>query len=247
MVKNISIIIPAKNEADNLPKIVPSIMKGYQKYILEMIIVDDCSDDETHDTVIKLKSSYPAVKLVSRNSSPGVGLAIREGIKYISKYSDYVLLMDCDFLANIADIGKFIKKMDNFDGLVGSRFLKKNSLQNYPWPKLIANRSYNFLARLLLGIKHSDLTNNFKFYRYSLLKKIYPLLISRDFAVNAELGYYPPLLGFTIGQVPVRWQERDKNMGLSKFKILKVGPSYAYIFLRLLMMKLRLIPFPDRT
>ncbi len=149
--------------------------------------------------------------------------------------------MDCDFIANVNDIKHFLREIKKYPGITGSRFIRKDSLENYPKLKLIANRSFHLLGKYLLNISNSDLTNNFKLYKRELLDIIKPYLISQDFAINAEIGFYPVLFGINIGQVPVFWKERSKQMGLSKFKILKVAPSYLGIFLRLLMMKLGLI------
>lgn len=237
MITNLSIIIPARNEADNLPKLISQILQKYDTHLLEIIVVNDCSIDDSEKVIKELQKKSPKIRMVKRKDHPGVGLAIREGIKNISSKSKYVLFMDCDFLVNVPDILKLIQKVSLYDGVVGARFLEKNSLENYPFPKLFANRSYHFIAKTLLGINHTDLTNNFKLYNRKLVENISPLLSSRDFAINAELGYYPLLLGASIGQVPVRWQERKKNMGLSKFKILKVGPSYAKVLLKLILMK----------
>lgn len=243
MIKNLSVIIPARNENHNLKKLVPALFERYHKNIFEIIIVNDNSTDDTPLTIQKLKNHFKKIKLINRQSSCGVGLALREGIKNLSPFSKYVLFMDCDFIINVPDIQKLIDAISSYDGVAGSRFLKKDSLKNYPFLKKIANRSYHFLAKIFLGINHSDLTNNFKLYRKELVDKIYPLLLSSDFAINSELGFYPPLLGATIGQIPVTWRERTRHMGFSKFKILKVGPSYLYIFLRLLLMKWGLITY----
>ncbi len=233
----LSIIIPAKNEKDNLPKIISALSKRYDKNILEIIVVNDNSTDNSKNLLATLTKQYPKLKTINRNTQSGVGLAIREGIKNLSHKSRYVLFMDCDFLVNVQDIAGMLEKIKDYDGIVGSRFLRKNSLQNYPKTKFIVNRLYHFLAKILLGVKQEDLTNNFKLYKKELVDKLSPMLSSKDFAVNAELGFYPVLLGYKIGQVPVIWQERTEYMGLSKFKILRVGPSYFKVFLKLIMMK----------
>lgn len=237
MLANLSIIIPAKNEEDNLPKLIPSLFKRYDKYILEIIVVNDNSSDNSKNLLRSLMKRYPKLKAVNRNTKSGVGYAIKIGIKNLSPKSKYVLFMDCDFIINIPDIEKLIKSISHYDGVVGSRFLEKNSLTHYPLLKHIANRSYQILSQIILRIPHSDLTNNFKLYKKYLVDKIYPLLTASDFAINAELGFYPVLLGEKIGQVPVHWQERGKQMGLSKFKIFRVGPSYFKVFLKMLLMK----------
>lgn len=240
MIANLSIIIPARNEANNLSKLIFQILQKYDAYLLEIIIVNDCSNDDSEKIINKLQKKSSKIRTVRRKDHPGVGLAIREGIKKLSSKSEHVLFMDCDFLINIPDIDKLIQKASLFDGVVGTRFLEKNSLENYPFLKLLANRSYHFIAKTLLGTNHTDLTNNFKLYNRKLVEKISPLLSRCDFAINAELGYYPVLLGAKVGEVSVRWQERKKNMGISKFKIFRVGPSYCLVLLKLIKMKLRL-------
>jgi len=239
MITDISVIIPARNEEENLKRIVPEIIKSYNQYLQEIIIIDDNSTDKTYHVAVILQKKYPKIKVYRRRSCAGVGLAIRDGIAQLSPKTKYVLFMDCDFLSNVPDIAKMIGKIKDADGVVGSRFIEKDSLTNYPFPKLIANRLYHLLAQLLLGIKQNDLTNNFKLYRHELVKKIAPFLKSNDFSINAEIGYYPIIMEAKIAEVAVHWQERDKNMGLSKFKILRVGPSYLSAFLRLARYKFR--------
>lgn len=241
MINNISIIIPARNEEDNLSILIPSLFRNYKRNILEIIIIDDCSSDNTNKSARILKTKYKKIKIIRRKNHPGVGNAIRDGIEHLSEQSRFILLMDCDFITNISDIKYFIENISKYDGITGSRFMRFYSLENYPKLKFIANRSFYLLARLLLSINNSDLTNNFKLYKRNTIEKIRPILISSDFAINAEIGYYPVLLGMKIGHVPVHWKERTSKMGLSKFKILRVGPSYFRIFIRCLMMKWGLI------
>src|SRR3990167_4469126 len=175
MTPKFSVILPARNEAANLGKLISSLISKYKGLINEIIIVEDCSTDKTLEIALLLQTRYPKyIKIIKRKSPPGVGLALRDGMKNISHKSHYVLFMDSDFLINIPDIAKMIAKIPQYDGVVGSRFMSANSLLNYPKLKFIANRSYHFLTRLFLGIKHTDLTNNFKLYQTELVHKIYP-------------------------------------------------------------------------
>lgn len=237
-IHHVSVILPVRNEEENLSILIPSILKRYDKNILEILVVDDNSTDGTARTVLMLQKKFPKVKLIqNKKGQNGVGVAIREGIRHVSRKATHILTMDADFLTNVADIANFLHVIPEYDGVVGSRFLKKESLTHYPFVKLIANRSYHMLAKGLLGIVNSDLTNNFKLYNVATMKKISPMLKSTDFSINAELGFYPILLGARIGEVSVKWEERTQHMGVSKFKIFRVGPSYARVFVRLLKIK----------
>lgn len=222
----ISVVIPAHNEESNLYKITNLLLKNFNSLIYEIIIVDDCSTDQTALLLDRLAKRFRKIKPIYRTGSNGVGRAIREGLEAVSSQSSHVLMLDCDFTQNISDIQKMIKLSSSADGLLGSRYIRKGQLVNYPIIKKIANRSFHFILRLLLQITNTDVTNNFKLYKKDVIEKIRPLLKSEGFSINAETGIYPLLLGYKLGEVPVFWIGRTKNMGVSHFNILKACPGY---------------------
>lgn len=232
----ISLILPAHNEEENLRILVPKVLERYRKFFNEIIIVNDSSTDSTRKVAEGLAKKYHGkIKLVNRHPPNGVGYAIRDGIKNVSKSSEWVMTMDSDFLHNIGDIQKFIDKVnEGYDGATGSRFISRNSLINYPLTKKIANRAYHALLWLLLGLKQKDVTNNFKLYRKKVFDDIE--LKAGNFAVNAETGLIPIMKGYRIAEVPVIWKERDH--GKSKFAVFKLGPSYLKVFFRLFKQRL---------
>jgi len=233
----ISIVIPAHNEEKNIERIINLLLNNFDDYIKEIIIVNDCSTDNTALILNKLKKTIKKIEPLHRKGKNGVGNAIRDGLRIVDKSCDYVLLLDCDFVENIKDIKKMLKQASNFDGLVGSRYIKKGSLINYPVAKKIANRIFHKLINLLLGIKHVDLTNNFKLYKMQVIESILPLLDSSGFSINAETGLYPVLLGYRIKEVPVSWVGRTAEMGRSNFQVMKAGPGYIKVLIKALRFK----------
>lgn len=232
MITSVAVIIPARNEEANIARIVPALMSRYDRQVCEIILVDDNSTDETWKKMQKLAKHVPKVSLIRRSPPSGVGYALRDGITHLSKKARYVLFMDCDFIANIKDIGSLFAKMNGVDGVVGSRFLTNHRRINYPIVKLIVNRTYHAIATFLLGFSQNDFTNNFKLYTRSLVDTITPLLSADDFGINAETGLYPLIMKAKIIEVPVGWKERTTHMGFSKFKIIRVGPSYLRVLFR---------------
>ena len=231
----ISIVIPAHNEENNLLRIVPALLKELDKYIYEIIIVNDASSDRTREVGERLKRRYKKLKLVNRVPPCGVGRALRDGYKAVSEKSEWVLSMDCDFLENIKEIRRLIDKAnEGYDGVIGSRYVDKGRLVNYPPIKRVSNRLYHLFVRTLLGIKQRDLTNNFKLYKREIFKKI--KWSANDFAINAETGIFPVLYGYKIAEVPVSWVQRyfDK----SDFKVFRLAPSYLRVAFKAIGMKL---------
>jgi hypothetical protein len=142
--------------------------------------------------------------------------------------------MDCDFLENIREIHRLIDKANQgYDGVIGSRYIDRGKLVNYPIIKRLANRMYHLLVRFVLGIKQKDLTNNFKLYKREVFENI--PLSANDFAINAETGIYPILCGYKIAEVPVSWFQRyfDK----SDFKVFTLAPSYLRVAYKAMKMR----------
>lgn len=233
----ISLVLPAHNEEENLQILVPKVLKKYKNEIQQVVIVNDNSTDGTRSVAESLMKKYgKKIKLINRKKPNGVGYAIKEGVQAVDASSDWILTMDSDFIRNVDDIEKFIRKAEEgYDGVIGSRFVKKNSFVNYPFMKMVANRSYHTLLKLVLQVRQKDLTNNFKMYRREVYQSL-PLQ-AHNFSVNAETGLYPIAKGYNIAEVPVRWIQRD--FGSSKFIVFKLAPSYLKIFWKVLMMKLK--------
>lgn len=233
---NISLILPAYNEERNIEILIPKVLKKYKKYIYEIIIVNDSSTDNTKQVAEKLIKKYgKKIRLIDRKKPNGVGYALRDGIKSANKNCDWIMTMDADFLNNVKDIKKFITKAkQGFDGVLGSRFINKNSLIEYPIGKKVANRVYHMLLKLFLGLKQKDVTNNFKLYKREVYNSVD--IKAGDFAANAETGLIPILKGYNITEIPVVWEQRGH--GKSKFVVIKLAPSYLKVLFRVVKIKI---------
>lgn len=232
----ISFVIPAHNEEENIAILIPKILKRYKDNIEEIVIVNDSSTDNTRSVAESLQKKHGSkIKIINRTPPNGVGYALRDGIKNVSDKAEWVMTMDADFLNNIEDIQKFIDKAKKgYDGVIGSRFIKPNSLINYPMGKKVANRIYHMLVRGFLGLKQKDVTNNFKLYKKEVYDSI--KIKSGNFAANAETGLLPIVKGYNITEVPVIWEQREH--GQSKFVVLKLAPSYLKVAARIIKNKL---------
>lgn len=233
----ISVVIPAHNEEANIENIVKLLLKNFNKEMLEIIIVNDNSTDRTASILENLSKKNNKIVPVHRKKDKGVGNAIRAGLKKVSSQSTHVLLSDCDFIENMENIRTMVKNANSADGILGSRYIKKNSLKNYPSLKKVANRSFHYLAHILLGISQKDISNNLKLYKTEIIMKIIPLLKSSGFSINAETGLYPILLGYDLKEVPAVWIGRTADMGKTNFNVIKAGPGYVKVFFSALKFK----------
>jgi dolichol-phosphate mannosyltransferase len=238
MLPKTSLILPARNEEDNIRKMATMTLALYSNYIKEIIVVDDGSTDKTAEIVRSIHRKDKRVKLIRRGPPHGVGLAIRDGLRHVSKKAEYVFTLDADFVRNIPDLEDFFVNIKRYDGLIGSRYLEENSLIYYPPLKKFFNRIFHLLVNLIFGIHRSDITNNFKLYKKEIFNSL--KLTSDNYAINAETGLYPLLLGFNIKELPVIWFTRDRNMGTSKFNLLKVAPGYIKVLINAIRIRRKL-------
>jgi dolichol-phosphate mannosyltransferase len=227
----VSIVVPCHNEAMNLPRLIHALTASYDSYIHEIILVNDNSQDDTPTVVRELAERDSRIKLIERAPPPGVGRALRDG--YAATTGSYILSMDCDFEMLVPEFQDLFDAIaEGHDGAIGSRFSHESVLLNYPAAKLLGNRAFHLIARLLLRRPIHDVSNNLKLYRADILRD---MEIEQDgFAANAETGLRPLLAGFDIKEVPIAWINRSTDMGVSTFRVARVAPGYVAALARIL-------------
>jgi glycosyltransferase involved in cell wall biosynthesis len=221
--QSVSVVVPCHNEEMNVGPLISRLVDLYDPYICEIVLVNDNSTDNTGEVIDLLAAADPRIKPLHRTPPNGVGRAIADGLRAAN--GKYVLSLDCDFqhlLPEIRDL--FDGIAEGYDVALGSRFSRHSVLLNYPFAKIIANRAFHTIARVVLFTRFRDLTNNLKLMRREVVEDL--LLRQPGFAVNAETGLQPLLLGYRIREVPVSWIGRGLDMGQSSFRVLKVGGGY---------------------
>ncbi|MDH5457408.1 MAG: glycosyltransferase [Nitrospinota bacterium] len=228
--KRVSVVVPCHNEEANILPLVESLRGYYDDYLHEIVLVDDNSRDRTAEVAERLGQEDPRIKLVRRSMPNGVGRALRDGLA--AAEGDYILLMDCDFQHILPELtGLFEAASEGADVAIGSRFSRDSILLNYPFTKILANRTFHILARILFWKDLRDLTNNLKLMKQEVARNLH--LESDDFAANAETGLQPLLLGYKVVEVPISWINRSADMGFSSFNLVNTGPNYLKVFFRL--------------
>ena len=227
----ISVVVPCHNEAMNVGRLVHALTRSYDSYIHEIVLVNDNSADETAAVARDLAEQEPRVKLVDRTPPPGVGRALRDG--YAAASGRYILSMDCDFEMLVPELRDLFDVIAaGHDGAIGSRFSHESILLNYPAPKLLGNRAFHLIAKLVTRRPIHDVSNNLKLYRAEILQD---MDITQDgFAANAETGLKPLLAGHDVVEVPIAWINRSADMGTSTFKVAGVAPGYMRALARML-------------
>ncbi len=167
-----------------------------------------------------------------------MGGAIVEGIDRSN--GEAICIMMSDLSDNIDDFKKYysILKDENFDAVFGSRFINGSKVIDYPKKKLLLNRIFNFITKLLFLSDYNDFTNAFKIYKKKALLKTFPL-VSESFNIFLELPLKIISRKMKYKIIPISWTNRKE--GESKFDIKELRAKYLftlfYCFLEKLLLK----------
>ncbi len=235
MLKNkLSIIIPCKNEEENIVKTLESIISKISHIDCEFIVINDFSTDNTFDILRNYSKKNKIVKIYN-NETQGVGNAIKLGIN--KSNSEFISIMMADLSDDPKDLLNYFKliKDENLDAVLGSRFTKFSKVINYPKKKLILNRIFNLFVKLIILSDYNDFTNAFKIYKAETLKKLEPF-ISDNFNIFLEIPLKLVLNKFNYKIIPINWSNR--KYGKAKFKINELGSKYIYILYYLIKSKI---------
>jgi dolichol-phosphate mannosyltransferase len=219
----VSVVIPCRNEEMNIGPLVEQILALYGEYVHEIIPVNDGSTDRTAEVMAEVAAKNDRVKPLHRVPPNGVGLAMADGLAAAT--GRYVLTMDCDFQHLLPEFRDLLDAAaEGYDVVIGSRFSRHSVLLNYPFLKILANRAFHALVVMFFWRRIRDVTNNLKIMRSEVVQDLQ--LRQPGFAVNAETGLQPLLLGYSIKQVPISWINRTPGMGVSSFRLVNVGGGY---------------------
>jgi glycosyltransferase involved in cell wall biosynthesis len=147
-VPRISVVIPALNEAENLPHVLPRI----PGWIDEVVLVDGNSTDKTVEVATALRPDIVVVRQMGR----GKGAALRCG--FAAARGDIIVTLDADGSADPAEIPAFVGALlAGADFVKGSRFLQGGATRDMEWFRRAGNWGLVQLVRMVFGGRFTDL------------------------------------------------------------------------------------------
>jgi dolichol-phosphate mannosyltransferase len=213
MVKSL-IVIPTYNEAENIPQIVPEILK--QDPSFHVLVVDDNSPDGTARLVKEMQATNDRVHLLERPGKMGLGTAYVAGFKYaLSHGFDFIFEMDADFSHDPAALQSLYAKAQEYDLVIGSRYISGVNVVNWPMRRLLLSYFANMYTRIVTGMPIMDATAGFKCYRRVVLQNIdLDAIHSNGYSFQIETNFKAWRLGYRLHEVPIVFV--DRRVGVSK-------------------------------
>ena len=221
------ILIPTYNEADN----VRSLYYQIKSLSLDasLLFVDDNSPDGTGKILDEIAQTDPNVEVLHRSGKLGIGSAHASGIQtaYARGFS-VLITMDCDFTHSPDYIQQFLDHADAYDVVIGSRYMRKDSLKTWNLFRKFLTRLGHFLTVSFLDMSY-DASGAFRLYRIDRIPEgVFRLVTSTGYSFFFESLLILHLNGFTVKEVPIELPSR--TYGESKMRISDIIMSLRYLY-----------------
>jgi glycosyltransferase involved in cell wall biosynthesis len=211
----LSVVIPVYNEADTLREVVGKVL-GIP-CLLEVIIVDDGSNDGTSDVALQLAAMRPHVRTVCQSTNAGKTAALRTG--FALTQGQIVIVQDADLEYDPAEIYGVIRPIleGHADVVYGSRFLVRRAARVLYFYHYLANKFLTFLSNALTNLNMTDIETGYKAFRGDIIRNM--VIKSSGFGFEVEVTAKVAKLGGAIYEVPIsyygRTYQEGKKIGLS--------------------------------
>lgn len=203
-------MIPCYNEEKTIQDCVNTVLKiADENLSLELIIVDDCSTDNSYSIVQDLEKKHSEIKVIHHEKNSGKGAALRSGFKEAT--GDYVAIQDADLEYDPKDLKKLIVPLveGKADVVLGSRFLTADVHRVLHFWHYLGNRLLTFLSNMFTDLNLTDMETCYKVFRRDVIQDVE--------IKESRFGFEPEIVA-RIAQMRLRIYE----MGISYY-----GRTYA--------------------
>ena len=226
--KKILIFTATYNEAENIDELV-KIIKN-QESNLDLLIIDDNSPDKTADKIISLQKIYPKIFLIKRSGKLGLDSAHKEGYDFALRNNyDFFISMDADLSHDPNEIKNFIKHLNDFPFVIGSRYMKggKCLMKNN---RLIMSKYGNLLMKYLLRIDCNEFTTSYRGFNIEKLKNFnLDMVKTKGYSFFMGTIYEIVKKNYTVKEIPIIFKDRSK--GYSKIPRLEIFRTLKNLFI----------------
>ncbi len=215
------IIFPTYNERDNIEKIVHAVLPLDAR--IHVLIVDDNSPDGTGDLADRLAKQESKVHVMHRQNKEGLGKAYIAGFKWaIERKYDFIFEMDADFSHGPEYIKDFLRAIQDYDLVIGSRYISGVNVINWPMARLLLSYYANVYTRIVTGLPLRDGTGGFKCFRREVLEAIdLDQVRASGYVFQIEMSMRAWKKGFRLKEIPIIFVDRVAGQSKMSKKIMR--------------------------
>lgn len=208
------VVIPTYNEIDNIENLIEAIHQSVPE--THILVVDDNSPDGTARRVKELMEQDKQLHLLWREKKMGLGTAYCAGFQYcLDNGFDIIMQMDADFSHDPKDLQRFLEYINDYDLVIGSRYVSGVNVVNWPLTRLILSYGANIYSRIVTGMPLMDGTGGFKCFRAEALRLInLKEIVSNGYSFQIEMNYRLWRMGARIKEMSIIFI--DRRSGISK-------------------------------
>jgi len=215
--QRLSIVLPARNEAEGLRRVLPVLRQQYPDS--EIIVVDDGSVDETESVSLE-----HGARVVKHPYGMGNGAAIKSGAR--AARGEVIVFMDADTQHSPEHIAQLLERLSaGYDMVVGAR----TSGSQAGMHRAAANHLYNRLASWMVGQPIPDLTSGFRAVSATKFRKFLHLLPNGfSYPTTITMSFFRA--GYGVAYVPI---VSPRRVGRSHVRILRDGVRFLLIIFKI--------------
>ena len=217
--------MPAYNEEATLKLIVEKVLRV--PHLLELIIVDDHSTDNTSAVARDLAGRHGQIRYVRHEKNNGKTEALKTGFALTT--GDVVIIQDADLEYDPEEIADVIAPIieRHADVVFGSRFMVKKAARILYFTHYLANKSLTFISNCLTNLNMSDIETCYKAFRGEIIRNM--VITSRGFGFEVEVTAKIAKLKCAVYEVPISYYGRTYDEG-KKIGFMDGAAALGYIF-----------------
>jgi glycosyltransferase involved in cell wall biosynthesis len=225
MQNRLSVIVPAFNEAKTISTVVEKLLRVPN--LFEIIIVDDCSSDETPRIAQGLAETYEAIRVIRHDRNQGKTAALKSG--FAVSRGDIVIVQDADLEYDPSEIADVIEPIVNgvADVVYGSRFLVRRATRVLYYYHFLANKLLTTLSNLFTNVNLTDVETGYKAFRGEIIRNM--IISSKGFGFEIEVTAKVAKIDCVLYEVPISYYGRTYHEG-KKIGFQDAIAAFWYIF-----------------
>jgi dolichyl-phosphate beta-glucosyltransferase len=200
----VSVIVPAYNEAARLPDTLEAILE-LGSVNTEVIFVDDGSTDSTLSILEAATEDNPYAHVVAAATNRGKGAAVRLGMAQARGRS--LVFMDADLATDLAGLDPLIAALEDHHVAIGSRSISGTVVRDASAKRKRMGASFNRLVRSATDIPFEDTQCGFKAFRAPIGKLLFALGRIDGFAFDVEMLTLARQLDLRVTEIPIQWHQ----------------------------------------
>lgn len=206
----LSIVIPCYNEERTLSIIVKRILE-FKDLEKEIIIVDDCSTDNSKQIIKELEHLNAEIRAIFLEKNQGKGSALKKGFEEVN--GDIILIQDADLEYDPKDYSALIKPFKNTDADVvyGSRFMGGEYVRLHFFWHFVANKLLTFVTNIVTNLNMTDMETGYKLFKKSVIQSVN--IKEKSFGVEPEITVKLAKKKYVFYEVPISYQGRSYEEG----------------------------------